>query len=539
MKKFRDISLRRKQMQIIMVTSMVSLVLACSAFVANDVATFRREMVASTSSLAEVVGLNMTAAIDFNDPYAAADALASLRGEPSIIHARVITPDGETFATYGSDEDHGEEVLESSLDPQTLFAESHLHLLRPIAQAGEPIGAIELVADLGKLRDRLWRYANIASLVLGTSLLAAFWLSSQLQKLISDPILKLAKMARSVAVDRDYSIRATQRSNDEIGQLVRGFNEMLDQIQARESALQKARDTLEERVRERTLELEKTHRQLLEASRRGGMAEIATNVLHNVGNVLNSVNVSVDLIACGFKRSKASLLGRVVELLKSREADLADFIANDPKGRQLPSYLEHLAQQLADEKATAAAELESLRGNVDHIKEIVSMQQSYAMVGGVKEKVSVVKLVEDSIRMNEGALNRHLVEVERDYQEVPPVNVDKHKVLQILVNLVRNAKYACDESYETGKRMIVRVANGGGKVKISVIDNGVGIAPENLTRIFNYGFTTRANGHGFGLHSGALAAKEMDGSLTVRSDGPGKGATFTLELPCAEEPGPN
>jgi signal transduction histidine kinase len=146
-------------------------------------------------------------------------------------------------------------------------------------------------------------------------------------------------------------------------------------------------------------------------------------------------------------------------------------------------------------------------------------------------------LVEDSLRMNDGALIRHRVEVIREFENVPPMNVDKHKVLQILVNLVRNAKYACDESARADKRLTVRVANGDDWVKISVVDNGVGIPPDNLVRIFNHGFTTRKDGHGFGLHSGALAAKEMGGSLTAHSDGLGKGATFTLLLP--SQPGQN
>ena len=112
------------------------------------------------------------------------------------------------------------------------------------------------------------------------------------------------------------------------------------------------------------------------------------------------------------------------------------------------------------------------------------------------------------------------------------MNLEKHKILQILVNLLRNAKHACQESDRADKRLTVRVINGDGRVRISVIDNGIGIPPENLIRIFSHGFTTKKDGHGFGLHSGALAAKEMDGSLTVHSDGPGQGSTFTLELPC-------
>jgi len=261
------------------------------------------------------------------------------------------------------------------------------------------------------------------------------------------------------------------------------------------------------------------------------MAEIATNVLHNVGNVLNSVNVSAGLIVENVKKSRISSLPKVAVLLQEHTHELGAFITNDSRGKHLPVYLAQLSENLLADQETIIRELDSLRRNVEHIKEIVAMQQNYATVGGVKEMINVVSLVEDSMRMNEGALSRHGVEVIREFANVPSMNLEKHKILQILVNLVRNAKYACDESGRTDKRLTVRIANGDGAVRISVIDNGVGIPQENLTRIFNHGFTTRKTGHGFGLHSGALAAKEMGGSLTVHSDGPGQGATFTLELP--------
>src|SRR5208282_4371424 len=145
---------------------------------------------------------------------------------------------------------------------------------------------------------------------------------------------------------------------------------------------------------------------------------------------------------------------------------------------------------------------------------IVAMQQSYARVSGVFEEIQVTELLEDTLRLNAGALVRHEVKVVRDYSLLPPICTDKHKVLQILINLVRNAKYACDASGRSDKQVILRASNGQGRVKIAVIDNGVGIPPENLTRIFSHGFTTRKNGHGFGLHSGALAVRELGGALT-------------------------
>jgi C4-dicarboxylate-specific signal transduction histidine kinase len=159
------------------------------------------------------------------------------------------------------------------------------------------------------------------------------------------------------------------------------------------------------------------------------------------------------------------------------------------------------------------------------------MQQNYAKVSGVSETLAVTELIEDAVRMNATALSRHDVTLVRDFQVQPKVTVDKHKVLQIMINLMRNAKYACDDSGRPDKQMIIRVTSARGRVSIAVEDNGVGIPAENMTRIFNHGFTTRAHGHGFGLHSGALAARELGGSLIARSDGPGKGATFILELP--------
>ena len=288
-------------------------------------------------------------------------------------------------------------------------------------------------------------------------------------------------------------------------------------------------------IKEADAKLDQAHKQLVEASRQAGMAEVATSVLHNVGNVLNSVNVASSCVADSLKKSKAANLSKVVALLREHEADLGNFITNDPKGKQLPGYLEQLAEHLAGEQTSVLDELARLQKNIEHIMDIVSMQQSYAKTSGILESLPIVDLVEDAIRMNVGAMERHQIKLLREYSEIPPVLVEKHKVLQVLVNLIRNAKYACDDSEKPDKQIILRVANGDGRIKISVIDNGVGIPEENMTRIFNHGFTTRRNGHGFGLHSGALAAKEMGGSLAAFSEGPGRGATFTLELPMPRE----
>ena len=278
--------------------------------------------------------------------------------------------------------------------------------------------------------------------------------------------------------------------------------------------------------------LEQAHRQLVETSRLAGMAEVATSVLHNVGNVLNSVNVSTAVVSEKIRCSRVGNLAKAAALIQSHAHDLPRFFAHDPKGRQLPGYLSQLAAHLAEEQQELLKEIASLNSNIEHIKEIVAMQQSYARISGVTETLNVTDLLEDALRMNAGAIERHHIRVFREFLYVPQVCADKHKILQILVNLIRNAKYALDEGKPAEKRLTLRLASHQNEtVKISVIDNGVGISAENLTRIFAHGFTTRKDGHGFGLHSGALAAREMGGSLTVESAGPGMGATFTLELP--------
>jgi len=285
------------------------------------------------------------------------------------------------------------------------------------------------------------------------------------------------------------------------------------------------------------LELERLHREVARTARAAGMAEVATGVLHNVGNVLNSVGVSATLVVDALKESKLSNLRRAAALLQERRGDLAHFLVHDPKGRVLPDYLPTVAEQLLGERARMVQELTQLTRNIDHIKQIVAMQQNYATTAGVYERLDPTVIVEDALRMNAAAIERHQIEVVRDYAAaLPVVSVDRHLVLQILINLIRNAKYALDAARAEGKRLTIRVeALPDRGVAIRVEDNGIGIAPENLARIFSHGFTTKRDGHGFGLHSGANAARAMGGRLYAASAGPGQGAMFTLELPAAGE----
>ena len=283
-------------------------------------------------------------------------------------------------------------------------------------------------------------------------------------------------------------------------------------------------------------QLDKLNRQLMDTSRQAGMAEVATGVLHNVGNVLNSVSVAATLVAEKLRTSKLTNLRRTTTLLREQNGHIAEFLTTDPKGKLIPEYLATVADQMAGEQSKLIEKMDSVGQHIEHIKEIVAMQQSYAKISGVYQDLPVASLVEDALRMNAAAFDRHGIElVEEIAGDIPLARVDRHKVLQILINLLRNAKYAMDGQSGKLKRLTVRVGSVSPDwVRITVADSGIGIAPEHLTKIFNHGFTTKRDGHGFGLHSGANAAKEMGGNLTAYSEGPGKGAEFTLELPAAK-----
>jgi signal transduction histidine kinase len=358
-----------------------------------------------------------------------------------------------------------------------------------------------------------------------------------------------------LVAERTAELNAT---NAQLGRQVEEITEKTAALAASEERYRKLNADLENRVADRTAELSKTntdlkreiterqraeqevervHKQLVTASHEAGMAEVATGVLHNVGNVLNSVNVAAGLVAERLRSSKISGVTRLARLLQEQGDGLGKFLTEDPRGRSVPSYVEQLGAHLEQEQLEVTKELSGLILNVDHIKEIVAMQQNYARVSGVVEIVALADLVEDAIKIHGGAYARHGIKLERDFEQLPPVTVDKHKVLQILVNLIHNSKYACDATNLPEKRVTIRIrSSGANAVKIEVADTGVGITPENLPRIFSQGFTTRKTGHGFGLHSAALAAKELGGVLAVHSDGLGCGATFTLNLPTQPPP---
>jgi len=298
---------------------------------------------------------------------------------------------------------------------------------------------------------------------------------------------------------------------------------------------------LEQRVQARTRELEQTQAQLVAAARRAGKAEIANNVLHNVGNVLNSVNVSTSLVRRTVANSRFEGLTRLVALMNEHKDDLPAFIGGDTRGRAVLPYLSDLAAALRDERDSTLADLDRVALSVDHITNVVAAQQSHAGPSSVLETARPEELIEEAQHLGADTIARSNLTVLRRYEDVPPMPLDRPRMLQILVNLISNASQAMEGMPETSRQLtlaseLVRDGSGGEHLRITVQDQGEGITADNLTRIFAHGFTTRSGGHGFGLHSSSLAAMEMGARLTAHSDGPGRGAAFVLELPVQSPP---
>ena len=279
-------------------------------------------------------------------------------------------------------------------------------------------------------------------------------------------------------------------------------------------------------------ELSRLNAELVDASRKAGMAEIATGVLHNVGNVLNSVNVSAALILEQLESDREEKLCKAAALIMKQGDNLADFVCNDPQGKHFPNYLVKTSDTLLARKQHLTTEVRGLLKNVEHIKEIIATQQKYANRGAITQDFALSEVMEDALRIADAGLSRAGVCVERVFDTDAVVSGDRHKLIQIIVNLISNAKHALIDSRSSERKLTLRIRwLDDQRVAFVVEDTGIGFSKEVESRLFEHGFTTKKDGHGFGLHSSANAARELGGKLIASSDGIGKGARFTLIFP--------
>ena len=354
-------------------------------------------------------------------------------------------------------------------------------------------------------------YGLLTTLIGG--LLILLVLVKLLQRIVVAPLSMLTGKAVEIGRRDDTTIRVGMPRKDEIGQLAGEFDRML-------------------------AKLAKSREQVIETARLAGMSEIATGVLHNVGNVLNSVNVAANLATRKTDDLALADLEMLVGVLEGHQRDLAEFVARDPRGQHLVPFLKELTGALGTQRRSIQDELRALNQGIEHIAELVRAQQSFAGTRGVFEWTPLPEQLESALRIcRQGLAACGEIEVVREFAELAPVRVDRHKLMEILVNLIQNAGQALAERGGDGRRITLRLARlDEHTARVEVRDNGVGIARENLTRVFHHGFTTKKDGHGFGLHVSANAATEMGAKLHAASDGPGHGAAFFLDLPMQANP---
>jgi len=326
-------------------------------------------------------------------------------------------------------------------------------------------------------------------------------------RLVTKPLEQLTQSVLTIGKTADLSLPVAMDRADEMGVLSREFDAM-------------------------NHKLYEAQRRLLDQSYYAGMSELATEILHNVGNILTSINTSVNLVEEKLDQSSIKTLPKAVDLLNEHKNDLADFLTNDPKGQRLIDYFNSLVEQTEVELLILEENIDSLQKNLDHSQTIMQLQQDHAKAPGFTERISLEELVENAIKINEHVLAREAIDVERNYESFPPMLAEKHRIQMILINLTRNAISALMEKKNGDRTILYRIYRQSPQsVSIEVKDTGIGIAKQNLSNIFSYGFTTKEHGHGFGLHSSANAAKAMGGKLKVASEGIDKGATFILEIP--------
>ena len=377
----------------------------------------------------------------------------------------------------------------------------------PVKVEGKRLGTVW--AELSTTRIHQWKSSYLLLSAVALALALVSGVASVLFVLhLIRPLRDMIDHVHRVA-GGDLDGQLTTGARDELGQLAADLNAMT--VKVRDS-----RDLV------------------ADVSRHAGQAEVATSVLHNVGNVLNSINVSTEMLHHRLRHSKVDSLSRMAALIEAAEG--ATGFAGTEKGRELPRFVCAIARRLASEREAILGEVAALRENLEHVKTVVTAQQQYSKAIGLRERTNLGEIIDTAIQITLKGDQGSRIEVSRELDGVPALVLDRHRLLQVLINLLRNAKHALQESRGDSKQLVVRVvARDRGRVAIEIRDNGVGIPEENRTRIFQHGFTTRPDGHGFGLHSSSIAVQEMGGRLSCESAGDGAGATFIVELPLAGE----
>ncbi len=349
--------------------------------------------------------------------------------------------------------------------------------------------------------------ATLCSIVGGVLTLLTMWVA--LQWRIVGPLQRMAAHATRVGKHDDLKARLQLERTDEIGTLASEFDDMVGS-------------------------LAESRKKVLDTAHRAGMAEIASEVLHNVGNAVNSANCSVEMLDERLGKSKLGGLEKATKLLREQAPRAAEFFGNDPRGLKLIDYISSLNDILLQERDDNQSEVTRLRETVRHIRDAIATQQTFAGRSNFRQDVDLQSLIDEILQMNQELLRSSEIQVSVNLPSLPELQLNKSKMTQVLVNLVRNAVQAMHEKPSDQRRLSIsaQVVDDDG-IEIEVSDSGSGFGEEVRNQLFTHGFTTKADGNGFGLHYCANAIREAGGDITAESEGVEQGASFRIRLPRA------
>jgi two-component system, NtrC family, sensor kinase len=500
----------------------------------NHFSQFKLKLSDSLQATARVFASNAAAALAFDDRDAAVELIASLSNDPSIAAAALYTQNGTRFATYG---------ITPFSPPEAQATDGFASTIVSVAYKGEPFGQLYLLSRYpSQLRQtvEIWAFVYTAGIIFAAVL--AMFLANRFKRAVAFPLHSLARLASEVTANKNYTTRVTPQGPAEIRELAEAFNAMLAEVGRRDAALAEKSETLARQLDTLKLEiltreaaeerLRDNNRDMMRLSREAGMAEVATGVLHNIGNALNSINVSTELLLSHVCDQARSSVATMCEFFTHPSDKVSAVFNAHPTGPDVREFATSLAKLTAEQIAHASNELAALRLSVAHLKDIVARQQSLARNTVLFDTFDLRDAAQDALLLNK--FRGHLSDPRLEQLVEGPtfVHADRTIVVQILVNLIANARAAMEEMPPANRHLRIHIAPAlAGNLAVSITDNGCGIPAAQLVSIFSYGYTTKADGHGFGLHNAANAARLMGGSLQVRSVGLGHGATFIFTLP--------
>lgn len=489
-----------------MVTSTITLVLAGAAYFAYDVLTLRDTMVRNVTMLSEIIGANSTADIVFGDQKSAEENLAKLGFNPHIVASCIYGKGGKVFASYLRKDMAGKLTLPALHEDGHHFGTDSLTQFRRIYLDNKPVGAVYLQYDLSELRARVLRFVVIVFVIMLAGSCVAFLLSSRLQRVISEPLLSLAETARMISREKNFSLRAKKHGQDEIGILIDGFNDMLAQIQERDTKLAQHSEQLEEVVASRTAELKEANAELrTQIAEKQRIEEELSRTRH-----LESLGILAGGIAHDFNNLLTAIMGNT-----------------------------SLAKMFTEPDTKIYARLEEVEKASLRARDLTQQLLTFSKGGApIKKVTSIADVICDSSRFAlRGSHARCKFNIMEDLW---PVEVDEGQISQVISNLAINA----DQAMPEGGVVEIRAENvtllkgqvvtlePGRYIRLSITDSGIGIPKDHLNKIFTPYFTTKQRGSGLGLATSYSIINKHGGLIIVESE-IGHGTTFSIYLPAS------